>query len=121
MSKKKRYWTLYLMDMLESIRRIEVYTKDIGYEEFLRNNMIKDAVVRNIEVIGEAARNIPKEIQAKYNHIPWAEIIATRNVIAHDYFEIDYKIVWNIICKHLPTLKKELELMLQEIDNIPKL
>jgi uncharacterized protein with HEPN domain len=49
MSKKKRYWTLYLMDMLESIRRIEVYTKDIGYEEFLRNNMIKDAVVRNIE------------------------------------------------------------------------
>jgi len=120
MSKKKRYWTLYLMDMLESIRRIEVYTEDIGYEEFLRNNMIKDAVVRNIEVIGEAARNIPKEIQAKYNHIPWAEIIATRNVIAHDYFEIDYKIVWNIICKHLPTLKKELELILQEIDNTPK-
>ena len=121
MSKKKRYWTLYLMDMLESIRRIEVYTKDIGYEEFLRNNMIKDAVVRNVEIIGEAARNIPKEIQAKYSHIPWAEIIATRNVIAHDYFEIDYKIVWNIICKHLPTLKKELELILQEIDNTPKL
>jgi uncharacterized protein with HEPN domain len=75
----------------------------------------------SIEVIGEAARNIPKEIQAKYSHIPWAEIIATRNVIAHDYFEIDYKIVWNIIRNHLPTLKKELELILQEIDNTPKL
>ena len=119
MSKKRKDWRLYLLDMLECIKRIENYVEGLSYEQFLMDDKTKDAVVRNIEIIGEAARNIPKEIQTRYSHIPWAEIISTRHVIAHDYFDLDYEIIWSIIVQDIPLLKRELELILKEINNQP--
>jgi uncharacterized protein with HEPN domain len=68
----KRDWKLFIADILESIKKIEDYIKGKTYEEFEKDNKTKDAVVRNLEIIGEAANNIPKEIQRKYNDIPWS-------------------------------------------------
>jgi len=78
MSKKERNWKLFIMDMLESINKIEKYIEGLNYEQFIRDEKTKDAVVRNLEIIGEAANQISKEIQQKFSNVPWAQIIAMR-------------------------------------------
>jgi uncharacterized protein with HEPN domain len=114
MSKKERNWKLFIMDMLESINKIEKYIEGLNYEQFIRDEKTKDAVVRNLEIIGEAANQIPKEIQQKFSNVPWAQIIAMRNRMIHGYFAIDYRIVWDIVKIDIPLLKKELELILRK-------
>jgi uncharacterized protein with HEPN domain len=114
MSKKERNWKLFIMDMLESINKIEKYIEGLNYEQFIRDEKTKDAVVRNLEIIGEAANQISKEIQQKFSNVPWAQIIAMRNRMIHGYFAIDYKIVWDLAKIDIPLLKKELELILQK-------
>jgi uncharacterized protein with HEPN domain len=114
MSKKKRDWKLFIMEILESINKIEKYIEGLNYEQFVRDEKTKDAVVRNLEIIGEAANQLPKEIQQKFSNVPWAQIIAMRNRMIHGYFAIDYRIVWNIVKLDIPSLKKELELILQK-------
>jgi uncharacterized protein with HEPN domain len=114
MSKKERNWKLFIMDILESINKIEKYIEGLNYEQFVRDEKTKDAVVRNLEIIGEAANQIPKEIQQKFSNVPWAQIIAMRNRMIHGYFAIDYRIVWDIVKIDIPSLKKELELILQK-------
>ena len=114
MSKKERNWKLFIMDMLESINKIEKYIEGLNYEQFIRDEKTKDAVVRNLEIIGEAANQIPKEIQQEFSNVPWAQIIAMRNRMIHGYFTIDYRIVWDIAKIDIPSLKKELELILQK-------
>jgi uncharacterized protein with HEPN domain len=93
MSKKERNWKLFIMDMLESINKIEKYIEGLNYEQFVRDEKTKDAVVRNLEIIGEAANQIPKEIQQKFSNVPWTQIIAMRNRMIHGYFAIDYRII----------------------------
>jgi uncharacterized protein with HEPN domain len=93
MSKKERNWKLFIMDMLESINKIEKYIEGLNYEQFIRDEKTKDAVVKNLEIIGEAANQISKEIQQKFSNVPWAQIIAMRNRMIHGYFAIDYRIV----------------------------
>ena len=85
----KRDWRLFLMDILESIKKIESYISDISYEEFLRDEKTKDAVLRNLEIIGEVANQIPKEIQERHNEIPWRQIIGLRHRLIHGYFVVD--------------------------------
>jgi uncharacterized protein with HEPN domain len=85
MSKKEKNWKLFIMDMLESINKIEKYIEGLNYEQFVRDEKTKDAVVRNLEIIGEAANQIPKEIQQKFSNVPWAQIIAMRNRMIHGY------------------------------------
>jgi uncharacterized protein with HEPN domain len=114
MSKKEKNWKLFIMDMLESINKIEKYIEGLNYEQFVRDEKTKDAVVRNLEIIGEAANQIPKEIQQKFSNVPWAQIIAMRNRMIHGYFAIDYRIVWDIVKIDIPLLKKELELILRK-------
>ncbi len=114
MSKKERNWKLFVMDILESINKIEKYIEGLNYEQFVKDEKTKDAVVRNLEIIGEAANQIPKEIQQKFSNVPWAQIIAMRNRMIHGYFAIDYRIVWDIVKIDIPLLKKELELILQK-------
>jgi uncharacterized protein with HEPN domain len=114
MSKKERNWKLFVMDILESINKIEKYIEGLNYEQFVKDEKTKDAVVRNLEIIGEAANQIPKEIQQKFSNVPWAQIIAMRNRMIHGYFAIDYRIVWDIVKIDIPLLKKELELILRK-------
>jgi uncharacterized protein with HEPN domain len=108
MSDEGRDYTLFLEDILDAIQKIEEYTKDLLFETFRNNNMAVDAVIRNFEVIGEAANHIPKEIQEKYPDVEWKEAVGFRNVLIHDYFGIDVEAVWDTIMNNLPSLKKHI-------------
>ncbi len=95
---------LLLEDILESCDRILEYTKGITFEEFRKNYLVVDAVVRNFTVIGEAAGRIPDDFKREHTEIDWDRIRGFRNRIVHDYFGIDYQIVWLIIENNIPEL-----------------
>jgi uncharacterized protein with HEPN domain len=110
----KRDWKLLFEDILESIQKIERYTQDVDYHKFVVNSMIVDAVVRNLEVIGEASKNVPKEIQWKHSGIPWKKLAGIRNRIVHEYFGVDHEIIWFIVKNELARLKQLIENGLEE-------
>jgi uncharacterized protein with HEPN domain len=99
---------LYVEDCLEAISKILKYTKDLTEKQFFSNEMVFDAVIRNFEIIGEAAKNIPTNLRDQYPDIPWKNIIAMRNIISHEYFGISKKIIWKTILL-LPDLKKKIQ------------
>ena len=105
---------LYLNDIVDSIKKILEYTKEIDYDEFTKNTLVFDAVIRNFEIIGEAARNISEEIKSKYPNITWSDMIGMKNILIHSYFGIDYSIVWNTR-ELLPNLLEELKKVVQDI------
>jgi uncharacterized protein with HEPN domain len=105
----KRDFRLYFEDILESTKKIEGYIANLTYDDFVKDNKTIDAVVRNLETIGEAAKQIDEETKKKYDDIPWREIVDFRNRIIHGYFVIDYEIIWQIISKDLPDLKQKVE------------
>ncbi|WP_199624851.1 HepT-like ribonuclease domain-containing protein [Paenibacillus alkalitolerans] len=111
MNKRK---LLPLRDILESIERIETYTKGVSYDSFCHNQMMVDAVIRNLEVIGEAAGNVPEEIRIKYPEIPWRKMIALRNVLIHEYFGVDESIVWEVATTNLKEVKPGILRVIQE-------
>jgi len=100
---------LYLGHIIEAINRINKYTKGLSKDEFLKNNLVKDATVRNIEIIGEAVKNLPDDFKKKHKEIPWKDIAGMRDRIAHFYFGIDYGLVWDTIEKDIPELKKKIQ------------
>lgn len=106
---------LYLNDIVDSIKKILEYTKEIDYDEFTKNTMVFDAVIRNFEIIGEAAKNISEEIKSKYPNITWSDMIGMRNILIHSYFGIDYSIVWNTL-ELLPSLLEEMKKVQQDIE-----
>lgn len=109
---KSRYWKLRVEDILVRIQRIQKYLADLNYEEFSNDQKTIDAVVRNLEIIGEAANRIPKEITEKFNSINWEGIIGLRNIIAHQYFDVDLRIIWRIANDQIPELKEQLQKIL---------
>jgi len=110
----KREWKVYVEDILESYNLIQKYVESMGLEDFKKDRKTIDAVVRNLEIIGEASKFIPENIKNEYQDIDWSGIIGLRNRIAHEYFGISVKIVWNIIKKELPPLAKQMKQILEE-------
>ena len=108
----KRDDTVYLRHILDAIELIDEYAKGMSENEFLSNSMAHDAVVRQIEIIGEAARNISDEFRNKYQKLPWGKMIGIRNKIIHEYFNINYAIVWDTINDDLPLLKESIQKIL---------
>ena len=100
---------LLLEDMLDSALKIKRYTTNLNYDSFCEDDKTIDAVVRNFEIIGEAANRISPDFRIKYSEIEWNRIKGFRNRIVHDYFGIDYEIVWTIIENDLENLIKQLE------------
>lgn len=98
-----------LWDMLDSARTAVLYTRGLRYEEFLNQGMTRDAVERKLEIIGEAARRVSQEARDQLQDIPWKQIIGLRNILAHEYGEIRYEILWIIICDKLGPLIQRLE------------
>ncbi|AKG91065.1 hypothetical protein GAH_01648 [Geoglobus ahangari] len=109
----KRDWRLFLIDMLESIEKIESYISGVSRDGFLKDEKTKDAVVRNLEIIGEAANQIPEENRKRYNDVPWTQIVGLRNRLIHGYFVVDYEIVWNVISGELSDLKIRIKKILE--------
>src|SRR3990167_5037832 len=105
----KRDTSLFIEDILESIKNIESFTKGITEKELSKNIEKQSAIIRQIEIIGEAAKNIPPSIRKKYQDIPWNDIIGMRDVISHGYFKVDLFIVWKVIKEDLPDLKEKIE------------
>ena len=108
----KRDDTVYLRHILDAIESIEDYTRGMSENEFLSNSMAHDAVVRQIEIIGEAARNVSYEFQTKHSNLPWGKMTGIRNKIIHEYFNINYAIVWDTVNDDLPILKKSIKKIL---------
>jgi uncharacterized protein with HEPN domain len=113
----KRDLRLFLNDILEAVEKVERYTKDFSFNDFAENEMVIDAVIRNLEIIGEASRNIPKDICSKYPEIPWKRVIGLRDIVIHGYFTVDLQIIWTIVKERLPGLKSQIMRMLEELGN----
>ena len=92
--------------ILDAINEIEDYIDDVGFSDFETNSMMKNASIRQLEIIGEASSRISNELKSEYPLINWKDIIGFRNIIIHQYFGIDEKIVWDILKNDLPILKK---------------
>lgn len=103
---------VYVDHILESIADIISYTNGLSWEEFLNDKEKQDAVIRKIEIIGEAARNIPTDFTKQHRYIPWKVISGMRNKLIHEYFSVDLALVWQVVQKDLPKLKVQLEKLL---------
>ena len=108
-----RDWRLRLQDIVESIDEILQRTAGIEFEDFTTNKTILKAVLYDLGIIGEAARNIPSDIQLRYPQIPWRLMGDMRNVIFHEYFQVELKIVWRTIQNNLPLLSSQLQEVLE--------
>jgi uncharacterized protein with HEPN domain len=101
---EEREWHFYLADMIGFSERVLTYTDGLTQESFVRDSLRFDATVRNLELIGEAARNIPDSVRAMASDIPWRMIIATRNQLIHGYLGIDNDTLWSIVQDDIPNL-----------------
>ena len=106
----------YLMHILDAIKDIEDSTKDISEKDFSNKKDIKDANVRRLEIIGEAVKNISNKIKSKYPDVEWKKISGTRDKIIHHYFGVDFDVVWKIIEKDLPILKKQIQEVKKDLE-----
>jgi uncharacterized protein with HEPN domain len=108
-----RRYKVYLCDILESIEKIQTYTKAMDFEAFRTNALVIDGVVRNLEIIGEAAKKIPLSVRRNTPHIEWKKIAGLRDILIHEYFAVNLKIIWGLIDKKLPILYKQIKEIVQ--------
>lgn len=108
-----RDWRLRIEDILESIEKIQRYTHGMSFDDFIANELVFDAVVRNISIIGEASNHIPERIQELYPDVPWDEMRGIRNVLVHEYFGISATVLWYTIEHNLPPLIPMLKAVLE--------
>jgi uncharacterized protein with HEPN domain len=110
----KKNATIFVKHILESINLIEKYKQGITEEQFHRSTEKQDVIVRRLEIIGEATKNLSNEFREKYPEVPWKGMARMRDRISHHYFDIDYNIVWDTAINMLPPLKKQIEEILQK-------
>lgn len=109
-----RNYEIYLNDILESIERIQRSIKNIEKSGFKKNIDIQDAIIRRIQIIGEAVKNIPLELKKKYSNVEWDKIAGTRDIVTHAYFKINLDIIWDIVINKLPDLKDNIKKVLEK-------
>jgi uncharacterized protein with HEPN domain len=103
-------------DILESIKRVELYVGNMSKDDFRQNGAMQDAALRRIEIIGEAAKNIAADFKIEHQEIPWKDICGMRDVLTHDYFGLDFDRVWRTIKEDLPPLKKNTAALLEKME-----
>lgn len=114
MKRPKKDYRVYLHDILSAIGRVEEYAKK-GRSVYLEDGLLQDGIIRQISIVGEAVSKLPKTWTAKHPDIPWRAIIAMRNILIHDYSDINPERVWTVAKADLPLLKKTIAAMLSEL------
>jgi len=110
----KRDIILFFEDIIDASNRISDYIGDCSKEEFVGDQKTIDAVVRNVEIIGEAVSNIPLEIRMKFSEIPWTKIVGIRNIVIHRYFGVDTDSLWIIVKEQIPKFKEQISVIKKE-------
>ncbi|HSV87595.1 MAG TPA: DUF86 domain-containing protein [Bacteroidales bacterium] len=109
MKRENRTYIMYLEDMNLAMERIAEYIHGYSLGKFKQDNKTVDAVIRNFEIIGEASKNLPTEFKENHPDVPWNEMYLLRNKVSHEYFGIDYEIIWDVASNHLPGNRKQIE------------
>ena len=109
-----RDFRVYLEDILEATRKITTYTDSLSKAVFLEDEKTLDAVVRNLEVIGEAVKKLPEDLRARHSGVEWKKIAGLRDILIHEYFGLDAEIVWDIVRNKVPALDREVRTMMNE-------
>ena len=104
-----RDYELRVRDILNASKKILRYTEGMGYDDFLENELVRDAVLRNIEIIGEAAKKLSTSHKQAYPDIEWRKIAGMRDIVAHEYFGVSDEIVWNVVTEKIPELLEHLD------------
>ena len=111
-----RPWRERIEDIIAAIERVQTYTASMDFNEFLADHRTIDAVIRNLEVIGEASGHVPEAVQERNPTIPWREMRAMRNLLSHAYFVVDVEVVWKTICDNLPEVAPALRRLLDDTE-----
>ena len=112
--------SIFLMHILDTINLILNSFQVISKEEFKKNDLLRDATIRRIEVIGEAVKNLPMDFREKYNNLPWKEIAGMRDKLMHHYFGVDLEKVWKTVKDDIPLLKEQVEDILKQERKVKK-
>ena len=104
----EKYDLVFIEHILDSINAIEEFSRGVTKEEIIKNRLKLSAIIREIEVIGEAAKNVSKSLKSKWKEVEWSNIAGTRDKMIHHYFGVDLNIVWNIVRNDLPRLKEQM-------------
>lgn len=107
----------YLEDILEAAEKIERFTGGMNYREFADDEKTVDAVLRNFEVIGEAAKNIPNDLRKEYEDVPWSEMAGMRDKLIHGYTTIELEIIWATVEEDIPSLRDQLEAVTDDLES----
>ncbi len=109
-----RNWEIRITDILQCIEHITAYTQDMTQSEFQTGQKTIDAVLPNLEIIGETVRHVPEDVTNKYREIPWDEMRAMRNIVIHEYFGVNLNIIWHTTQVNLPSIVDQLEEILEQ-------
>ena len=108
---------IFIEHIIESITDIENFTENIEKEDFLENKEKQNAIIRSLEIMGEAVKNISQNIKTKYKDVPWKEIAGTRDKITHHYFGVDLELIWKVVKENIPVLKKQMLIIKRDLEN----
>lgn len=110
-----RDYRVFLDDILEAVRKVREYTEGLSYEQFSADQKTVHAVVWNLQIIGEATKNLPREIRSRYPDLPWRDMAGLRDVIVHQYFGIKLDVIWKIIRNDVPLLESRIRGVIEQM------
>ncbi len=116
----KRDNSIYISHIIECFSKAQSYIDGVNFEDFLIDEEKQDAVIRKIEVAGEATKKVSKELREKFNHIPWKAIAGMRDKLIHDYFDVDLYVVWDTVTKEIPIVKESIKEVAEYLDSQAK-